>query len=169
MDSTTIITTITTTTTTIESKRNPLPIFLLSDSRLLFEKHHGNSLLEGVRALIEHNENSTSTASHFKITAAYIGASNGDQREFYEMFQLAVEPIGILPPFCRMIPSERVSKEDIDFLNSASIILLAGGDCKRGDRFRFGHLGPGNVFDSHFYPFRTGTHTKKWFPFDHSK
>src|SRR5262249_27981918 len=61
--------------------------------------------------------------------AAYIGASNGDQAEFYSIFQAAMEHVAI--PECRMIPSAP-SADDRSFLLSSDIILLSGGDVELG-------------------------------------
>ncbi|MBW3570147.1 MAG: Type 1 glutamine amidotransferase-like domain-containing protein [Gemmatimonadetes bacterium] len=63
--------------------------------------------------------------------AAYLGASNGDNPDFYSIFLGAVEPIG--PAECRMIPADP-SDEDRAFLDSADVLLLAGGDVERGWR-----------------------------------
>jgi len=61
--------------------------------------------------------------------AAYIGASNGDNPEFFSIFVAAMEAAGIRD--CRMIPSE-LKKEDQTFLEAADLILLAGGDTAMG-------------------------------------
>lgn len=97
------------------------PILLCADSQLLFCQTDGVPFLKTVRAL-------TGKADP---TAAYVGASNDDQPEFYEIFQAAMSTIGI--DRCRMIPSE-VSAEDEAFLRAADIILLAGGDALKGWR-----------------------------------
>jgi len=65
------------------------------------------------------------------MKAAYIGASNGDNPDFYAIFVAAMEGVGIVD--CRMIPSV-VSEADLGFLNDADIILLAGGDVEVGWR-----------------------------------
>jgi len=62
-------------------------------------------------------------------TAAYIGASNGDLPEFYELFLGAMAEIGIRD--CRQIFSQP-NAEELAFLKEADIILLAGGDVRRG-------------------------------------
>jgi peptidase E len=93
------------------------PIVLLADSQLLFWREHGQLLLE--RILKERSK------------AAYIGASNGDNPDFYGIFVAAMEGAGIFD--CRMIPSE-ISQADLAFLNDADIILLAGGDVELGWR-----------------------------------
>ena len=63
--------------------------------------------------------------------AAYIGASNGDDPRFYEIFVSAMAGAGIFD--CRMIPCA-VAEADLAFLNEADIILLAGGDVEAGWR-----------------------------------
>lgn len=93
------------------------PIVLLADSQLLFWRENDQSLLE--RVLKD------------KPKAAYIGASNGDNPDFYGLFVAAMEGFGIRD--CRMIPSD-VSETDLAFLNDADIILLAGGDVELGWR-----------------------------------
>lgn len=93
------------------------PIFLLADSQLLFWREHGELLLEA--KLRE------------RTKAAYVGASNGDDPEFYALFVAAMEGLGIFD--CRMIPSA-VSETDLAFLNDADVILLSGGDVETGWR-----------------------------------
>lgn len=61
--------------------------------------------------------------------AAYIGASNGDQTDFYLLFLAAMEGIGVED--CRMISSS-FPPSDAAFLNEADVILLAGGSVRRG-------------------------------------
>lgn len=90
------------------------PIVLLADSQLLFLLPR---ILEGPKA-------------------AYIGASNGDNPDFYAIFVAAMEGAGIFD--CRMIPST-VSEADLAFLNDADIILLAGGDVELGWRTFLGN------------------------------
>ncbi len=97
------------------------PIFLLADSQLLFW-HDGEELfLERARRLLEVES----------PKAAYVGASNGDAPEFYQLFEGAMDGIGIGD--CRQIPSEP-SAEDLEFFDTADLILLAGGDVERGWR-----------------------------------
>lgn len=95
------------------------PLFLLADSQLLFWKEQDRLFTEKIR---EHLDSS-------RPTAAYIGASNGDNPEFYSIFQAAMDGIGLTD--CRMIPSHP-STEDLRFLGSADLILLAGGDVEQG-------------------------------------
>ena len=97
------------------------PLYLLADSQLFFWKSDSNPLAERVRADLDSSS----------PKAAYIGASNGDQPEFYSLFQAAMEAMGISN--CRSVQSQP-SKEDISFIEEADLILLSGGDVERGWR-----------------------------------
>jgi len=97
------------------------PIFLFADSQLLFWRENGALLIERI----------VEATTRDQLKAAYVGASNGDQPDFYEIFVAAMEGIGVVD--CRMIPSA-LSEADIAFLNDANIILLAGGDVEIGWR-----------------------------------
>jgi len=99
------------------------PIFLLADSQLLFWHDEEGSVLERIRRLIEEEEPGKD------IRAAYVGASNGDAPEFYDLFVAAMDSVGIRTT--RLFPSEP-SAEDEEFLASADLILLAGGEIQRG-------------------------------------
>lgn len=94
------------------------PIFLLADSQLLFWRNGGQLLLERV-------------VTHDRLKAAYIGASNGDDPNYYEIFVSAMEGVGVVD--CRMIPSA-IAQADMEFLDDADVILLAGGDVEAGWR-----------------------------------
>ncbi|HEX8092145.1 MAG TPA: Type 1 glutamine amidotransferase-like domain-containing protein [Blastocatellia bacterium] len=95
------------------------PIYLLADSELLFWIDGADPFMKSVRSLIQSES----------PKAAYVGASNGDNPDYYSIFEAAMENIGISD--CRMIPS-RLSGDDESFLSEADIILLAGGDVERG-------------------------------------
>ena len=97
------------------------PLYLLADSQLFFWKGGGDSLSERIRAGLD----------SANPKAAYIGASNGDQPEFYDLFVAAMESMAISN--CRLVPSQP-SKEDISFIEDADLILLSGGDVERGWR-----------------------------------
>lgn len=97
------------------------PIFLFADSQLLFWSHDGELFLDRARQLLAGDS----------PKAAYVGASNGDLPEFYELFQGAMQGIDVTD--CRMIPSEPAA-EDLEFFDRADLILLAGGDVERGWR-----------------------------------
>jgi peptidase E len=99
------------------------PIFLLADSQLLFLRDEEGSVLERVHRLIDEEEPGK------QIRAAYVGASNGDAPEFYELFVAAMDTVGIRST--RLFPSEP-SDEDKEFLEHADLILLAGGDVRQG-------------------------------------
>src|SRR5215510_14041215 len=97
------------------------PIFLLADSQLLFWRENGQLFIE--RLVQEKTRD--------KLKAAYVGASNGDDPNFYAIFVAAMEGIGVSD--CAMI-SSAFSQVDKKFLNDADIILLAGGDVETGWR-----------------------------------
>lgn len=95
------------------------PIYLLADSQLLFWRNNRGLFLSQVRCRLGKDS----------PAAAYVGASNGDQPEFYSIFTAAMTGIGISD--CRMIKSS-FPREDKLFFERADIILLAGGDVQRG-------------------------------------
>jgi len=95
------------------------PLYLLADSQLFFWKSGGDSLAERIRADLD----------SANPKAAYIGASNGDQTEFYNLFVAAMESMEISD--CRMVPSQP-SREDMLFMENAGLIVLSGGDVERG-------------------------------------
>ena len=95
------------------------PIYLFADSQLLFWKSKENLFLN-------HIEEMTARAAP---KAAYIGASNGDDPQFYSIFEAAMENSGIQD--CRMILSS-FGRDDESFVNESDIILLAGGNVEQG-------------------------------------
>jgi cyanophycinase len=97
------------------------PIYLFADSQLLFWKPSGKAFLGRLRDDVEVGS----------PKAAYIGASNGDEPEFFSIFEAAMDAIGIRET-C-MVHSEP-SEEEMAFLDEADLILLAGGDPLRGFR-----------------------------------
>lgn len=98
------------------------PIFLLADSQLLFWRDESDEpFLERLRREVDASE----------PKAAYVGASNGDQPEFYDLFRGALEGIGWKD--CRMIPTEPAD-DDLEYFDEADLVLLAGGDVRRGWR-----------------------------------
>jgi peptidase E len=99
------------------------PIYLFADSQLLFWRVENRLFLQDLRDLLDEEEPLPDPK------AAYLGASNGDAPEFYELFRAAMEAIGIRT--CRQILSEP-DAADRDFLREADLILLAGGDTERG-------------------------------------
>ncbi len=100
------------------------PIFLLADSQLLFWRDaEGTRFLDRARALLD------ADATGRAPKAVYLGASNGDLPEFYELFLGAMAELGIHD--CHQIPS-RPAAADLELLAEADLILLAGGDVHRG-------------------------------------
>lgn len=97
------------------------PLYLLADSQLLFWKdaRDRSPLLDA----LARGDRATSPQ------AAYVGASNGDAPEYYEIFEAAMKGFGVTN--CRMIRSA-FPPEDARFLADADIILLAGGNVERG-------------------------------------
>ena len=95
------------------------PLYLLADSQIFFWKDDSGSLARRIRTDLD----STNPK------AAYLGASNGDQTEFYSLFLAAMEMMEVSD--CRLVPS-KPSREDNMFLEKADLILLAGGDVERG-------------------------------------
>ncbi|ASL14735.1 Type 1 glutamine amidotransferase-like domain-containing protein [Mycobacterium intracellulare] len=98
----------------------PQPLYLLADSQLLFWKRHDRLLLEAAFDGLDRGK---------PLSAAYIGASNGDRPEFYEIFEAAMDAVGITDR--RMIVSS-FDGPDRAFLESAQLIVLAGGDVRLG-------------------------------------
>ncbi|HZQ45456.1 MAG TPA: Type 1 glutamine amidotransferase-like domain-containing protein [Verrucomicrobiae bacterium] len=95
------------------------PIYLLADSQLLFLKQDGVPFLKSI----------VDPLDPVLAQAAYIGAANGDDPEFYQIFQSAMESVGIRN--CRQICST-FSPAEKALLEAADIILLAGGDIEKG-------------------------------------
>ena len=95
------------------------PLYLLADSQLLFWREAELPLMEKIREDLDSTE----------PKAAYLGASNGDDPAYYSIFEAAMENIGVSQR--RMIQT-RPSNDDMAFLQSASLVLLAGGNVGQG-------------------------------------
>ena len=95
------------------------PIYLFADSRPLFFKQEGNAFLASIWNFIE---------SEYP-KAAYIGASNGDNPDYYSIFEASMGNVGIQA--CGMIRSS-FPEDDRKFLREADIVLLAGGSARTG-------------------------------------
>lgn len=95
------------------------PVYLLADSQPLFINRDGASLISRIKEHI----------SKDRVKAAYIGASNGDEPVYYDIFCAAMSNVGIND--VRMI-SALFEPEDKVFLSEADIVLLAGGDVELG-------------------------------------
>ncbi len=96
------------------------PLYLLADSALLFWKQHGRPLLQTALDGLD---------THTPLRAAYVGASNGDRPEYYEIFEGVMDAVGITDR--RMIDSS-FGAADRAFLDHAQLIVLAGGDVRVG-------------------------------------
>lgn len=96
------------------------PLYLFADSQLLFWRRNGRLVLDAAL---------DGFARNTAIRAAYVGASNGDRMDFYEVFEAAMDAIGIADR--RMIVSS-FGPADRAFLECAQLIVLAGGDVQRG-------------------------------------
>ncbi len=95
------------------------PLYLFADSQLLFCRGDANGLTGRIR------ENLPSGGPK----AAYIGASNDDRTEFYDLFVAAMALMGVSN--CRRVPTQ-LANEDRVFLEDADLVLLAGGEVERG-------------------------------------
>lgn len=96
-------------------------LFLLADSQTLFHAGSGR-LLPALQESLHVSERNITKA-------AYIGASNGDDPEFYELFVAAMDGINLHES--RMIRAG-FDSEDRAFLESADLLVLAGGDVDDG-------------------------------------
>ena len=99
------------------------PIYLFADSQLLFWKPGGRLFASRLLGHLSTQER--------PVRAAYLGASNGDAPEFYDLFVMAMSGIGI-HACCHVHASP--STNEAEFLSSADLILLAGGDTANGLR-----------------------------------
>lgn len=106
----------------MQNKSNPM--FLLSNSQLLFENkpENGNTLIEKIKEILKQNNIKNPKA-------AYIGASNGDNKDYYSIFEGFMSNLGIED--YQMITSF-FPKKDKEYLQNADLILLAGGDIDKG-------------------------------------
>lgn len=109
-----------TTSQTTDSERKPM--YLLADSQLLFGDSENNPLISSIQRSLCAQE-----ATVTKV--AYIGASNGDKREFFDLFVSAMDAINTHDS--KMILSG-FSGQDKEYLEAADLIVLAGGDVKEG-------------------------------------
>jgi peptidase E len=102
------------------------PIFLFADSQVLFRMGREGLVLERIKRIIKEDN-----PGKKKIRAAYIGASNGDKEEFYDIFLSALSQVDIKKTDCLMIKS-KPSKKEMNFFEKADLVLLSGGDTKKG-------------------------------------
>lgn len=94
------------------------PLYLLADSQLLFSDPKTSRFFESIRASLQ-VDRATLTK------AAYVGASNGDNPDYFALFTAAMDKINVHQS--RMILSD-FTPQDKEFLQQADLILLAGGD-----------------------------------------
>ena len=97
------------------------PLFMLADSQSLF-RHGSDTLLPALQESLQVSERNVTRA-------AYIGASNGDAPEYFDLFRAAMDGINLHES--RMIRSE-FDSEDRAFLERADLLLLSGGDADSG-------------------------------------
>lgn len=96
------------------------PILLLADSQLLFLKNEKEEFY--LKTIVEEIKSDDPKC-------AYLGASNGDEPAYYEIFTAAMNSMGLSN--CKMITS-KFDYDEQDFLDKADLILLAGGDTEKG-------------------------------------
>ncbi|MGE5344040.1 MAG: Type 1 glutamine amidotransferase-like domain-containing protein [Candidatus Omnitrophota bacterium] len=101
------------------------PIYLLADSQLLFWHSKDGLFLNRIKKAIEEDPE----RPEGELKAAYIGASNGDKSEFFDIFVAAMRQIDV--NLCRHI-HEKPTTHDYTFLRTADIVLLAGGSIVKG-------------------------------------
>ncbi len=99
------------------------PVFLLADSQMLFWNDRGQHFLARVGQALD--------VAPQRAKAAYLGASNGDLPEFFDLFRAAFASLGVSN--CMHVHAE-ASPEELAFLDDSNLILLAGGDVDRGFR-----------------------------------
>ncbi len=98
---------------------NRKPLFFLADSQLLFVQGQGNYFRQSI---LKHLNTQ-------RPKAAYIGASNGDNPDYYAIFKAAMDGIGIKDS--QMI-SSGFHQKDRTFLKQADLIVLSGGEVDKG-------------------------------------
>jgi cyanophycinase len=101
------------------SRREVQPLYLLADSQLLFWKGPSGPFLSGIIK--------ASDISAPRI--AYIGASNGDSAEAHSIFAAAVTE---LTSATAHHVRASYPPEDREFLETANVVVLAGGDIEVG-------------------------------------
>jgi cyanophycinase len=101
------------------SRREVQPLYLLADSQLLFWRGPSGPFLSGIVK--------ASDLSAPRI--AYIGASNGDSAEAHSIFAAAVSE---LTSASTHHVRAAYSAPDREFLETADVVVLAGGDVEVG-------------------------------------
>ena len=98
------------------------PLYLLADSHLFFWQVSNSRFITSLRKSIGMGTSSVTKA-------AYIGASNGDDPVFFDLFLAAMDNIDT--HISRMIRSDFPS-DDRAFLTAADMIILTGGTFSEG-------------------------------------
>lgn len=94
------------------------PLYLIADSQLLFGPP--------ARALAGLLGDPAGAA---KLTATYLGASNGDAPAFFQLFRDAMAALGVTDVRHVRVP---LDENDRDHLERADLVFLAGGDTVAG-------------------------------------
>lgn len=97
------------------------PILLFADSQLLYWRENGSPFIERIRSLVGKD----------RPRAAYVGASNNDDPDYFRIFEGAMELVGV--DECRMIHAS-LPENEAAYIETADIIFLAGGDVEAGWR-----------------------------------
>ena len=92
-----------------------ISVFVLGDSRPLFDRRDGAPLWPALRASL----------GRAPARAGYVGAANGDRLEYWQMFDRAAELAGVV---------ERRRVRAAAALADVDLVLLAGGDAVAGWR-----------------------------------
>jgi len=101
------------------SSREVQPLYLLADSQVLFWHSPAGPFLPTILKSSELAE----------PRIAYIGASNGDSKEAHTIFAAAAEQVkGARAHWVR----SSYEAEDREFLETADVVVLAGGDVEAG-------------------------------------
>lgn len=100
------------------TSENAKPIYMFSDSQLLFWRDGEELFLQRLRRELPDDP-----------SAAYVGASNGDDPVYYEIFEAAMDSIGVTD---RRMISSSFEADEREYLERADLILLAGGGVERG-------------------------------------
>lgn len=105
------------------------PIYLLGDSQPLFWRHAGQPYFSQILASQQKSNNHEAQNQGAKNLAVYIGASNGDLREYFYVFSEA------MADFSETLWLKADTLDQQDRLLEADLILLAGGDVELGWEF----------------------------------
>ena len=105
--------------------RRPPQLFATADSAPLFS---GSWWPDTVGAAVRHAASSCGR----EMTACYLGASNGDAPEFYDMFVFAAGRLGFDENRCQHVAVGCGEEEMRCVAEQAALVLLSGGDTAAG-------------------------------------